>query len=124
MYTEDDLVKEYITYNTRISKEEVRDLLNVVLDYIRYKLEDEKTEALELPFVGFLYKKADEYEEAIKTEVGTRRYLKRIYSSDKPLTNLYDKSTILSKVYEAKNKKELQETLNNPSFKIKRNQKN
>lgn len=118
MFTEEDLIKEYLKHNKRINKEEVGDLIDVVAKYLKTKTEDSETIAIELPLIGLLYKKVEELSLAKKSKAGMRRYLKNIYESDTPYKNFYNKETVIEKTYNVKTKTELQEALNNPSFKI------
>lgn len=116
--TDYDIIKKYLTYNSRIEEQEVKDLMDVINRFIKDKVQSDKFMAIELPFIGLVYTKQQDIELNENNPYSVKKYLKAIYNSDRPNKNYIERIPMLEKKYDVKTKTDLQEILNNPSFKI------
>lgn len=119
MLYEADIVK-IIADNKGINDRDVVDLIRVIAKYLKKIADEDNHELIEIPYIGYLYKRLDRYSEKEKRNSKTyeKKWLRSVYEYQKPNEiNYYIADSILKKTYNVENKKQLQEALDNPSFK-------
>jgi hypothetical protein len=119
MITDEDIIKKIADNKMYVGEKEVKDFLRVTLKYLKKLAEEDNHELIELPYIGFLYKKLDQYNEKEKKgKTFEKKYLRSIYEYAKPNEkNFYTEENYLKKKYNVETKEQLQEALDNPSFK-------
>lgn len=121
MISQEDIINRVIATNSNLKASEVKDLIRVLYHYIRDNTENEEKEAVELPYIGYLYRRLNTYseKEKVNNPVFDKKYLRSIYFYDSGIKNLYVEKNMLKQKYNVTTKEELSEVLDNPPLKNK-----